>query len=42
MIKKLGQWKIYEVIPSKSTDFFKELIEVTINRRRNGEQVNLN
>lgn len=38
-MKKLADWKIYEFFPKKTIDFFTDFIEVTINRRKNKEQV---
>ena len=38
-MKKLAKWKIYELISSKSIDFFTEFIEATIKKRKNKENV---
>ncbi len=39
MFPKLNQWGVMELIPSKSVNFLKDFIEVTIAKRRNKENV---
>jgi hypothetical protein len=38
-MKKLASWKLYQIVPHKTVDFFQEFIEDTIQRRKNKEVV---
>ena len=39
LMKKLASWKLYQIVPHKTVDFFQEFIEDTIKRRKNKEVV---
>jgi hypothetical protein len=39
LMNKLADWNLYEFIPKKTINFFKEFIEDTITRRKNKELV---